>query len=521
VFLPFSFAGVDAEPYTWGLRYLDPQRTLIPAPEAYFKVLDEQGIIVDHRQRKEVIQSQITALAEEVEGEIPADPDLLDEVTHLVEAPTALRGEFDESFLDLPREVLISVMKKHQRYFPVEQDGQLLPYFITVANKPHVDKAQEAYRTITQGNGDVIIARFSDAAYFVDEDLEQDLEAFVPELELLTFQEDLGSMKDKTRRIQTLVEDLFPLIALDAEEKEATRRAAALCKADLATQMVVEMTSLQGVMGYHYALHSGEPKEVAIAIREHYLPQSADDPSPSTRPGLVLGIADRLDSLVGLFAAGLAPTGSKDPFALRRAALGLVENLIAWEMDFDLRAGIAAAAEHIPLEVEDPVQAACLAFVRDRLHNYLREEGYAYHIVDAVVAVQGENPAGSARAVDALRRWVGREDWEHILDTYARCVRITRDLEDHFEVDPRLFAEEQERELYQAVLEAEDADRNPTDVDDFFEAFLPLIPPITRFFDHVLVMAEEDDLRENRLGLMQRVAGLANGVVDLSRLEGF
>jgi len=520
-FIPFSYADVGAEPYTRGLRFLDPRRILVSSPEKYLDLLHEQGILVDQHKRREEIQRQITHLAEEVGGEIPADPELLLEVTHLVEAPTALRGEFDDSYLDLPREVLISVMKKHQRYFPVEKDGQLLPYFITVANKPYTEDAEKRYRTITEGNGDVIIARFSDAAYFVDEDMERDLDRYLSDLELLTFQEDLGSMRDKTDRIRSMVDDLVVEMGIDSEQRDVIRRAAELCKADLATKMVVEMTSLEGVMGYYYALQSGESERVATAIREHYLPRSAGDPAPDTMPGLVLSITDRLDSLVGLFAAGLAPTGSKDPFAQRRAALGLVENLISWDLDFDLRAGVQIAAAQMPLEVGDEVRDDILTFIQDRLHNHLREAGYAYDIVDAVVAAQGHNPAGAARSVDSLRDWVNHDDWQEILDTYARCVRITRDLQEKYPVAEELLSEDEEQELYQAIQEAEDRERKPGHVDDFFHAFLPLMSPITRFFDHVLVMAEDERLRENRLGLLQRIASLTEGVVDMSRLEGF
>ncbi|MFO8035670.1 MAG: glycine--tRNA ligase subunit beta [Anaerolineales bacterium] len=521
ILLPFSHAGIHSQPYTWGLRFLDPKRILVQSPAEYFQVLKDQGIILDQVKRKEEILKQTQALAADVGGEIPADPGLLTEVTHLVEAPLALRGEYDPQYLSLPREVLISVMKKHQRYFPVEKEGELIPYFITVANKPHHEGAEGTYQLVTQGNEDVILARFSDAEYFVQADMERDLEAYVPDLDLLTFQEDLGSMREKVDRIRTLIDDLAESLQLTEKEREITRRAAELCKADLVTQMVVEMTSLQGVMGYYYALHSGETEGVAIAIREHYLPRSAGDPAPSTKPGLALSIADRLDTLVGLFAAGVTPTGSKDPFGQRRAALGLVGNLIAWDVNFDLKEAIEAAAKELPLPISEEAKAGCLAFIRDRLQNALREEGYAFDVVDAVVAAQGENPAGASRAVKALSDWVEREDWDHILDSYARCVRITRDLEERFRVDPEVFVEEEERGLYRALRKAEDVERAPGDVDAFLQAFVPLIPEITRFFDEVLVMAEEDELRRNRLALLQRIAALADGVVDMSRLEGF
>lgn len=519
--LPFSYAGLVSQPYTWGLRFMDPKRILVQSPAAYFQALEDQGILLDQEERKQDIVNQMQTLAAEVEGEIPTDPELLTEVTHLVETPLALMGEFDLQYLDLPREVLISVMKKHQRYFPVEKEGELLPYFITVANKPGQEAATEKYRAVTQGNEDVILARFSDAAYFVQADKEKDLEAFVEDLDLLTFQEDLGSMREKIDRIRQLVGRLGEELELTETEMDVTRRAAALCKADLATQMVVEMTSLQGVMGYYYALHSGESKEVATAIREHYRPRSAGDAPPSTKPGLALSIADRLDTLAGLFAVGVIPTGSKDPFGQRRAALGLVGNLIAWDLGFDLQKGIDEAAKELPLTASEESKSDCLNFIRDRLHNTLRDQGYAYDVVDAVVAAQGENPAGTYRAVESLSVWVEKEDWEHILDSYARCVRITRDLEGKYPVDPDDFVEEEEQALYQALRETEDVDRGTGDVDDFLQSFLPLIPNITRFFDHVLVMAEDEDLRRNRLGLLQRIADLADGVVDMSRLEGF
>jgi glycyl-tRNA synthetase len=285
--------------------------------------------------------------------------------------------------------------------------------------------------------------------------------------------------------------------------------------------MVVEMTSLQGIMGRYYALYSGEPAAVATAIFEHYLPRYAGDDLPATRLGLAVGIADRLDTLSGLFAAGLAPTGAKDPFALRRAALGLVGNLISWDLDFDMRTALVAAAARLPLQVSEESQSACLTFIVERLRNLLLEEGHRYDVVDAILAAQGQNPAGAARAVRQLDFWVRRDDWHAILPAYARCVRITRDIQERYTVNPQAFVEPEESELYEALLKAEAAERRPGSVDDFLDAFLPMIPVINRFFDEVLVMAEDQSLRENRLGLLQRISALAEGVADMSRLEGF
>jgi glycyl-tRNA synthetase len=284
--------------------------------------------------------------------------------------------------------------------------------------------------------------------------------------------------------------------------------------------MVVEMTSLQGQMGRFYALHSGEDQAVAQAIFEHYLPRFAGDAAPQSRAGLVVGLADRLDSLAGLFAAGLAPTGNKDPFAQRRAALGLSQNLIAWDLRFDLRRALQAAGRHLPVEATAESQAAVLDFIVERLRNLLLEQA-RHDVVAAVLAAQGQDPAGAAKAITGLTAWVERPDWERILPAYSRCVRITRDLPERLPLDADLLVEQAEKALYVALQQAKAQTRDPGDVDDFLNAFSPLIPAIDTFFDDVLVMAEERELRHNRLGLLQRIAAFADGVVDMSHLEGF
>jgi glycyl-tRNA synthetase len=523
--VPFEYAGLHAGRVTRGLRFNEPVEFSVQAPADYFQRLEEQGILLDGEERRRVVAEQVQALAKEARGAIPDDPALLAEVTNLIEAPTALLGSFNPSHLKLPREVLISVMKKHQRYFPVENSAApvvgnaarpLLPNFIAVRNGDH-----QGLDLVTEGNEHVIRARFTDAAYFVREDLKQPLEAYLPKLARLTFQFKLGSMLDKSQRIVALVDDLADGLGLNAGEKALALRAAQLCKADLATHMVVEMTSLQGTMGRYYALDSGEPEGVALAIFEHYLPRYAGDLTPRTRPGLAVGTADRLDSLAGLFAAGLAPTGNKDPFAQRRAALGLVQNLIAWEQDFDLRPALEAAAAHLPIDANSQVQTATLDFIIERMRNGLLDQGWRYDVVDAVLQAQGYNPARAARGVKELTEWVGRPDWGSILPTYARCVRITRDLKEKYPLERQVLVEPAESDLYAALLEAESTRREPGSVSDFLNAFLPMMPAINRFFDEVLVMAEDVRLRENRLGLLQRIAALAAGAADLSRLEGF
>ena len=518
--LSFEYAGLHSGDRTRGLRFHQPPELRIDSSESYFAYLAEQGILLDPSERRQRIQAQVEALATQVGGTIPTDPALLAEVTNLVEAPLAVLGAFDASHLELPREVLISVMKKHQRYFPVQKDGALLPYFIGVANRD-LSQAEQDLELIVEGNQHVIRARFSDAAFFVNEDLKRPLHEHLTRLKTLIFQVKLGSMYDKARRVQNLTDQLAPHLGLSPQESTVASRAAELCKADLATKMVVEMTSLQGSMGRFYALRSGESPEVAEAIYEHYLPRTAGDQLPQSRPGLAVGLADRLDTLSGLFAAGLAPTGAKDPFAQRRAALGLVQALIGREQNFNLGMALDLAASHLPIPVSPESQAACLSFISERLRNLLLDQGYRYDIVDAVITTQGLNPAGAARATAQLSDWVARPDWRNILPAYARCVRITRDQPERYTVDPQALVEAAERDLLAAIEGAEAAPRHPGSVDDFLNALLPMISVINRFFDEVLVMTKDPRQRNARLGLLQRLSALADGVADMSRLEGF
>jgi len=542
--IPFEYAGVRSGNLTRGLRTRQPADFPVKDASSYFERMQAQGIILEKSQRLALIQAQVEALVATVDGRNLPDPALLSEVANLVEAPTSLLGSFDPGHLHLPREVLISVMKKHQRYFPVFQsipshigrtsglpqteppadESELLPYFITVANHPSQhNKPIAGCELITEGNQHVIRARFADADFFVRDDRKHKIDDFLPRLGTLTFQTRLGSMLDKSHRITALVEVLSPMLPLNEQEAAIARRAAELCKADLATKMVIEMTSLQGILGRYYALASGESEPVAEAIFEHYLPRFAGDMLPKTRPGLVIGLADRLDTLTGLFAAGMAPTGARDPFAQRRAALGLVQALIAQNVSFDLRRGLESAAALLPISIDPESLSACQAFIIERLRNLLLEAGFRYDVVEAVVTAQGFNPARTNQSVKQLSVWITRPDWHSILPAYARCVRITRDLKESFEVDPQAFTEKAEESLYSALLLAEKSLHlaRVRSADSFLTAFLPMIPDVNRYFDEVLVMTEDAALRRNRLALLQRIVALGSNVADMSKLEGF
>jgi glycyl-tRNA synthetase len=542
--IPFEYAGVRSGNLTRGLRTCLPAEFPVKDASSYFECLQNQGIILEKHMRLALIQAQVDSLVAAIDGRNLPDPALLAEVANLVEAPTSLLGSFDPGHLRLPREVLISVMKKHQRYFPVFQsipshvgrtsglpqaepsayESELLPYFITVANHPsHDNEPIAGSDLITEGNQHVIRARFADADFFVRDDRKHKLADFLPRLGTLIFQTRLGSMLDKSRRITVLVEVLSPMLALNEQESAITRRAAELCKADLATKMVIEMTSLQGILGRYYAIASGESESVADAIFEHYLPRFSGDQLPKTRPGLAVGVADRLDTLTGLFAAGMAPTGARDPFAQRRAALGLVQALIAQNVGFDVRKGLKSAAALLPISIDPESLSACQGFIVERLRNLLLEAGYRYDVVEAVITAQGFNPARTHQSVKQLSAWVTRPDWHSILPAFARCVRITRDLKQSFEVNPQAFTEKAEESLFSALLLAEKSLQlaRVRSADSFLTAFLPMIPEVNRFFDEVLVMTEDAALQQNRLALLQRIVALGINVADMSKLEGF
>ncbi|MDK2982520.1 MAG: glycyl-tRNA synthetase [Chloroflexota bacterium] len=516
--VPFAYAGLNSDHVTRGLRFsAEAEHTFSDIPD-YFTYLKDQGILSDPAIRKAEIEKQVGVLLSSVKAAPKIDSGLLAEVNNLVEAPTALLGNFNEEHLKLPSEVLVGVMKKHQRYFPVAQaSGELMPHFITIRNG-----GKEHLEIVAHGNEEVVQARFADAAFFINEDNKHSLDDFIKREDTLTFHPKLGSMLDKTNRILKLTETLCLGMGLSKEETAVAVEAAQLCKADLVSKMVIEMTALQGTIGKYYALQRGKSEAVANAIEEHYQPRNAGDQSPASKAGLVVGLADRLDSLIGLFSAGMAPSGTKDPFGLRRAAIGLVQNLINADVSLDLQKYIFKASVLLPIDSSPKDCQDCLDFIVGRLEQMLLEEGYAYDAVKAVLAVQGANPAKAAAAIRELSEWIQRDDWRGtILPAYSRCVRITRKEKQRYNVSAEYFQESQEKALYEAVSAAQKGIGDQKSVDVFLTQLLPVLPAINDFFDAVLVMDEKQAVRENRLGLLQSVANLADGIVDLSKLEGF
>jgi glycyl-tRNA synthetase len=511
--IPFEYAGAVSSNQTRGARqYGSPQREVVDAAH-YFKHIDDQGIVLDHDARRAVIVEQISKLAAEVGGRIPDNPGLLAEVTNLVEVPTAMRGSFEQKYLALPREVLITVMRKHQRYFALEDaNGRLMPYFIAVRNgdDKHIDN-------VVAGNEHVLRARFSDADYFYKEDIKKPLEEYLPRLATLTFQEKLGSMLDKNERVASLIGSVGEQIGLDATPVSVAQRAAYLAKADLATHVVVEMTSLQGAMGREYALLDGNPPDVADAIFEHWQPRGADDKLPAGAPGALLALTDRLDSLVGLFGVGLAPKSTADPYGLRRAALGIIQIMIDRKWDTDLSGLVDLVASAQPVQISDEARKQVLDFIAGRLSVWLGDQGWAADVLAAVLAEQSTNPYRALVAVRELTEWVKRPNWESILDSFARCVRITRSEGQAYTLDPGKLADAHEKALYEAYQKAATALNDRASVDAFLSAFEQAVPAVTNFFDHVMVNVDDEALRYNRIALGR----LQKGRADLSLLSGF
>ena len=514
--VPFQYAGLRSGRTGRGLRGSGTPDIQIQDADAFLKSLESEGILADPELRRSVIQEQIENLSAGISGIVAHDVALLQEVTNLVEVPQALLGKYEDTFLDLPHDVLTAVMKKHQRYFPVETDGKLLPNFIVVSNGH-----RNSTDVVLEGNEQVIRARFADAKYFVARDLEQPLETYVEKLSALTFQTDLGSMLDKTHRLEGLTATLAGQLGLSDKEGQSAVRAAQLCKADLATLMVIDMTSLQGSMGRYYAEKSGETESVGQAIFEHYLPRFSGDEVPGTEAGTALGLADRLDTLVGLFSVGIQPTGTRDPFGLRRNAVGLVQLLVEKDLNLNLPTALDWAWDGYDRKGEADTLHNCLDFIVRRQRQLLLDQGFAHDVVAAVLEEQGSDPVRALRAVEELKQWVSREDWAAMLQAYSRCARITRDLEESYEFEEERLEETSTRTLFEALVTAETSDREPGSINDFLSAFEPMIPTIDRFFEDVMVMAEDQALRENRLALLQRVVRLASGAADLSRLEGF
>lgn len=534
--VPFAVAGVASGRVTYGHRVLGPGPIEIPDAAAHPARLEAAGVRVDHRRRREEIRRQVERAAAAAGGRAVIDEALLGEVTFLVEHPTAFAGRFAAEFLELPRQVIETPMKHHQRYFPVEApDGRLLNAFVGVRNG-----GSDFLDNVVAGNEKVLRARLADARFFFLEDTRRPLEAYVEKLKGIVFQARLGTVYEKVERVRALAGRIAEAAGAGPALREALDRAAYLSKADLATGMVYEFTELQGEMGREYARRSGEPEAVAEAIFEHWLPRFSGDALPRTAAGALLAVADKLDTIAGCFAAGIQPTGSADPYALRRQALGVLHVLRA-----AAPAPAPAAAsglDRLPLgtlvglaldgfagrpglfEGTGPaaVSAAILDFFAGRLRGLLAEEGFRHEVIEAVLAVGSDLPAEAWRRARALAGLAaaGAPALADAAAVYRRAANLAGKAETDT-VDPAVLAEAPERALWEALARAEAPARARAaagDVAGYFEAYAALRPAVDAFLDATLVMVDDPAVRKNRLALLRRVADLGRAVADLGRL---
>jgi glycyl-tRNA synthetase beta chain len=514
--LPVEVAGVRAGRTTLGHRALSRGTHPVPSAQAYLKVLTSSGVIAEPDKRRQTIMRQATALAAQVNGSAVIDPSLLDELVMSTEHPHALRGAFDREFLALPSPVLVTVMQHHQKYLPIEDSHRhLLPYFITVRDGDNTQLAM-----VRQGHEWVLRGRLADATFFFKEDRKHRLEDYLPRLEGVVFQAQLGTMAEKTRRVVTLVRQVSALLLLDGHTTEALLRAATLCKADLVTHMVGEFPELQGVMGQIYAELDGESPEVARAIGEHYRPTTATDSAPRTQGGALLGLVDAVDTLVGALAAGLTPTGSQDPYGLRRIAQAIVEITQMLRLRLPLRRLTEAAAAGYGKTPRPELISSVVEFVRQRLRVMLIDRGIRYDLVDAALAVSEDDLLAAANRAQALQTFASRPEFARLYVAYDRASRILS-AEVAPQVDPGKFEVPAERQLHDAVVTVAPKVRAAAAAGDYLHAMeelLPLTAPVDRIFDDVLIMAPDPGVRANRLALLRLAADVFRVVADFAKV---
>ncbi|MEW6647480.1 MAG: glycine--tRNA ligase subunit beta [Pseudomonadota bacterium] len=507
---------------TRGHRFMSPGQLYLGEPAAYAPLLETEGkVVADFEARREAVRAQVLEAAAAVKGEALIDEDLLDEVTGLVEWPVAITGKFEERFLDVPAEALISTMKGNQKYFPVQDaDGRLLPYFITLSNIESHD-----VRHVRAGNERVVRPRLTDADFFWNQDRKQKLSAHGVALKNVVFQNKLGTLADKSARVAKLAASVAYHIGGDA--KLATR-AGELSKCDLLTNMVGEFPELQGIMGRYYAAHDGEDAEVAAALDEQYMPRFAGDRLPETRTGQALAIADRIDTLVGIFGIGQPPTGDKDPFALRRAALGVLRTIIENNLDLDLQTLLQTAFDNFAgngVKLEGETVNQVLEFMLERLRAYYADTGVAHDTFDAVLAQRPTQPRDFDARVRAVTTFRKLPEAESLAAANKRIANILRQAGGNITgaVDKGHLAEAAEKTLADQVEAMAGKVAPLFSQRNYTEALCQLAGlrgAVDAFFDQVMVMAEDETVRNNRLALLKRLSELFLQAADLSRLQG-
>lgn len=517
--IPATILGCEAGQNTRGHRFHAAESLKIPVASAYASLLSEKAfVIASFAERREVIREQVMQCASQIGGKVKIDEQLLDEVTALVEWPQAISGRFDETFLSVPSEALVTTMQDNQKYFAVfDSDGFLMPYFITVAN---INSRQP--QLVSQGNERVIRPRFADAKFFWEKDQKVSLSSRLQSLENVVFQQRLGTIADKVIRIRALSGYLAEVLGADISEAE---RAAELCKCDLMTDMVGEFPGLQGIMGRHYALHDGESAAVAMAIEQHYWPRFAGDAVPVQATGQFVALADRVDTMLGIFAIGQKPSGVKDPFGLRRAALGIIRIMIENELPIDIVALCHQGATGLADQLDaTPFVDEVVEYIFERLKSYYHDQNIRHDVVEAVLACQPTILTDVQNRVLAVNDFLGQETALALAAANKRISNILKKNEQVFsyQIEESLFEEPAEKRLYEQLNRLEAIALGHFNGGEYLqglEVLSALRPLVDGFFDEVMVMVEDEKLKTNRLALLQKLANNFLRAADFSRIQ--
>ncbi|MHB1391640.1 MAG: glycine--tRNA ligase subunit beta [Clostridia bacterium] len=517
----FDKDGILCSRNTKGHRVLSTGSIEIRNAAEYFEKLRAGFVIVDQEERRSFILKQCEELAKAKGGEVLMDEELLEEVVYLVEYPTALMGGFEAEYLKLPKEVVITPMKEHQKYFPVmDKNKKLMNYFITVRNGDN-----RFLETVQEGNEKVLRARLADANFFYSEDRKNSLEGCVEKLKNVVFQETLGTIYDKTQRITAISEYMAEAVGLNSDERKNLLRSAYLCKADLVSGMVKEFDELQGIMGREYALLQGEKEEVADAILEHYLPRFAGDYTPETVNGSILSVSDKMDTICGCFAIGIQPTGSQDPYALRRQAIGVTSIILDGKMHLGL-AHLADTAlksfvgKDILKGDTKTIKRDVIEFFKQRFRNVMIDRNFEYDVIDAVINAEFDDIYDSYLKIEELSKWKYRDEFLSILGSVSRVSNLAFKAKSS-EINIELFTEKAELELLKAFDRVNSEYEGYVDNREYGKALklmITLKKPIDDFFDNIMVMVEDEDIKNNRLGLLKSMANMMNRMADLGAI---
>lgn len=517
--IPFEILDVKTDRKSRGHRFLGEEVTFA-SPADYEEQLAGQFVIADPEKRKGLIVEQIKEIAAKNQWQIPLDEDLLEEVNNLVEYPTAFVGNFDEKYLSVPEEVLVTSMKEHQRYFEVRnQEGALLPHFISARNGDRVK-----IDNVVKGNEKVLTARLEDAEFFYNEDQKLSIEDCVNKLKNVTFHEKIGSIYEKMQRVSVSAQLIGETVGLSSEELEELKRASEIYKFDLVTNMVGEFPELQGIMGEKYALLQGEQPAVAQAIREHYLPISSEGALPESNIGAVLAIADKLDSVFSFFTVGMIPSGSNDPYALRRQTYGVIRIIENKKWRFPLAELQAAIDESINSDQDrfglqlTEGQNEVIDFVKARLRQFLTTKDMRHDVIDAVINAEQKDLTQLFASAQILREHLADQDFKPSMEALTRVINLAKKAEvEESEVDETLFENEAEQKLYTAVKEVENNFGKQT-MDENYQALTGLRPLIEAYFEQTMVMVDDEKVRRNRLTQLNKIAKMALAVASLDAL---